>query len=57
MYNPTIEQDLRSVGYFLERMKCLFEFMVVVLSNSLDPCLDFLTADHVNKELCGYHQR
>ena len=56
MYNPTIEQDLGSVGNLLERMECLFEFMIVVLSNSLDPCLDFLTAYHVNKELCGYHR-
>ena len=50
MYDPTIKQYLRCVGYAIKDFQRLCKLLVVVVVKGADPCLDFLGAllDGVN---------
>lgn len=42
MYDSTIEEDLRSLGYVIKYSKGVLELVIIVMRQRLHPCLDFL---------------
>ena len=44
MYHTAVEQDLRGIGDGIKVPQCFLEFLIVIVSERLDPSLDFLSS-------------
>ena len=42
MYDATVEEYFRSIGYIVKSLQRLLELIVVIMPEGCDPSLDFL---------------